>query len=237
MPARHRAAARAEARASVRRPGQRLPGEQRRREIVAAVLALARDVGPDAITTHAIAARMGVTQGAVFRHFPDKASIWLAVFAFVRAGLQDVVTAALTRASTPLARLESTFLAHVDFVARNPGVARVLYHELQFPRDSPVRAEVRRMLGDYRTQLARLFRDACAAGELPDALDQALATVLFVGAVQGLVVDAALRNDESAMSGRARATFRMLVEGYAGGSRPTAGTARHAAARAARSAR
>ncbi|HEX6974797.1 MAG TPA: helix-turn-helix domain-containing protein, partial [Vicinamibacterales bacterium] len=59
-------------------PRHRLTTDQRQREIVATVLALARERGPDAITTQAIAQRMGLTQGAVFRHFPDKEAIWLA---------------------------------------------------------------------------------------------------------------------------------------------------------------
>ena len=41
-------------------------------------------------------------------------------------------------------KIERAFLAHVAFVAANPGVPRVLFHELQYPGDSPVRAEVRR---------------------------------------------------------------------------------------------
>ena len=54
------------------------------RDIVATVVELARDCGPDAITTQAIADRRGLTHGAVFRHFPDKQAIWTAVFDWVR---------------------------------------------------------------------------------------------------------------------------------------------------------
>jgi AcrR family transcriptional regulator len=197
---------------------RRLSSDDRQREIVSAVLALAREMGPDAITTHAIAAHMGLTQGAIFRHFPDKAAIWLAVFAWVRAGLDEALTAALARADphSPVAQLEAAFRAHVGFVARHPGVARVLFHELQYPGDSPVRAEVRRMIARYRARLGRLFRAARAAGELPVDLDPALASVLFIGAVQGLVIDAALAGNDTAMARRAAPTFRLLLDGYRG---------------------
>ena len=108
--------------------------------------ALARERGPDAITTQAIADRMGVTQGAVFRHFPDKEAIWLAVFAWVRESLGAAIEAAVEKADSPLAKIERAFLAHVAFIAANPGVPRVLFHELQYPGDSPVRAEVGAMI-------------------------------------------------------------------------------------------
>src|SRR5512141_905832 len=97
-------------------PRQRHMTDERQREIVAAVLALARERGPDAITTQAIADRIGVTQGAVFRHFQDKEAIWLAVFAWVRESLGAVLAAALEKAGTPLAAIEQAFLAHVGFV-------------------------------------------------------------------------------------------------------------------------
>jgi TetR/AcrR family transcriptional regulator len=197
-------------------PRHRLSTDERQREIVAAVLALARERGPEAITTQAIADRMGVTQGAIFRHFADKEAIWLAVFAWVRESLGSVFATAMAKADTPLARIEAVFLAHVAFVAANPGVPRVMFHELQYPGDSPVRAEVRAMITSYRKRLASLFADAKAAGELPADLDANLAPVLFIGAVQGLVIQSALAGDEAGMTRRARQLVPLLLDGYRG---------------------
>ena len=198
-------------------PRQRHLTDARQREIVAAVLALARERGPDAITTQAIAERIGVTQGAIFRHFADKEAIWLAVFAWVRAALGAVFAAAVAKADTPLARIEQAFLAHVAFIAANPGVPRVMFHELQYPGDTPARVEVRAMMGEYRKQLTLLFKQASAAGELPADLDTALAPVLFIGAVQSLVIQAALGGDEAGMTKRARRMLPLLLHGYCGG--------------------
>lgn len=203
--------------APVRR--RRLNTDARQREIVATVLALARERGPDAITTQAIADRMGMTQGAVFRHFPDKEAIWLAVFAWVREALGAAFAAAMRKADTPLARIEQAFLAHVAFIAANPGVPRVVFHELQYPGDSPVRADVRAMITGYRQRLKQLFAQAKAAGELRDDLDAALASVLFIGAVQGLVIQASLADDEAAMVRRARKMLPLLLDGYRGRNR------------------
>ena len=197
-------------------PRLRLSGDERRREIVAAVLALAADHGPDAITTHAIAERMGVTQGALFRHFPDKQAMWLAVFAGVRESLGGVLDEAIANARSPLGALERAFEAHVAFVASHPGVPRMLFHELQYPGDSPVRAEVRAMVGGYRKRLAGLFAQAKAAGELPPTLDVDAAPVLFIGAVQGLVVLSALDGNRAAIRRVARAVFALLLDGFRG---------------------
>jgi AcrR family transcriptional regulator len=197
-------------------PRQRLMTDERQREIVAAVLALARERGPDAITTQAIADRMGVTQGAIFRHFVDKQAIWLAVFSWVRASLGAVFTAAVAKADTPLAKIEQAFLAHVAFIAANPGVPRVMFHELQYPGDSPARVEVRAMITEYGKGLALLFKQAKTAGELPADLDITLAPMLFIGAVQSLVIQAAMGGDEAGMVKRARRLFPLLLNGYRG---------------------
>lgn len=194
----------------------RLRSDERQREIVAAVLALARERGPDAITTQSIAERIGVTQGALFRHFPDKEAIWLAVFAWVRESLSEVLAESIERADSPLAKIEQAFLAHVAFVAANPGVPRVMFHELQYPGDSPVRAAVRAMVAGYRKRLASLFAQAKAAGELPADLDTSLAPVLFIGAVQGLVIQSALAGDEAGMVKRAQSVFLLMLHGYHG---------------------
>jgi len=197
-------------------PRHRLTTVQRQREIVAVVLALARERGPDAITIQAIADRMGLTQGAVFRHFPDKEAIWLAVFAWVRESLEAAVASAMEQVQSPLARIERVFLAHVAFVAVNPGVPRVMFHEMQYPGDSPVRAEVREMIASYRQRLSLLFRQAKSAGELPRELDATLAPVAFIGAVQGLVIEASLAGDETGMVKRARKLLPLLLDGYRG---------------------
>jgi len=185
--------------------GRRKSAEERRLGIVQAVLDLAGERGPDAITTQAIAEHIGVTQGALFRHFPDKQAMWLAVFEWVREALGASADAAIDPKASPLANLERVFCAHVGLVAEHPGVPRALYHELQTVGDSAVRKAVRAMV---------------ATGELPPDLDAALATVLFIGAVQGLVIQAALAGGEARLARSARPMFALLLGGYRGTGAP-----------------
>lgn len=195
----------------------RLSSEKRQTGIIAAVLSLARERGPDAITTQAIAERIGVTQGAIFRHFPDKEAIWLAVFSWVRQALDEVLDTAMRAGDSPLAKIERAFHGHVAFVAANPGVPRVVFHELQYLGDSPVSHEVRAMINAYRDRLALLFRQAKAAGELPRSLDATIAPIVLIGAVQSLVIQASIAGDERGMQASARRIFPLLLDGYRGG--------------------
>ena len=78
----------------------RLPTEERQAEIVAAALHLARDTSPLSITTSDIARAVGVSQGAVFKHFATKEAIWVAAMQWVRAHLLAQLQASAVGAAT-----------------------------------------------------------------------------------------------------------------------------------------
>jgi TetR/AcrR family transcriptional regulator len=190
--------------------------EERRQEAVGAVIDLARERGPEGITTQAIAERIGVTHGALFRHFPDKASIWAAVFDWLGERLGRVADAALAKGGDPLQQLERLFHAQVDFVASHPGVPRILFHELQRPVASTLHGLARNIVGGYRERIKTLIRAAKAAGQLPAGLDEEAAAVLFIGTVQGLVVQSTLFSGQLDMRDAARRVFPLLLDGFRG---------------------
>ena len=128
----------------------RLPTETRQAEIIVAVLGLAAERSPALITTSDIARAVSLTQGAVFRHFPSKDAIWLAVMEWVERNLMSSLETAAQEAADPLAALQAVFTAHVGFVVRHPGVPRVIFNELQLPDDTPLKNSVRGILERYR---------------------------------------------------------------------------------------
>lgn len=191
----------------------RLPTEERQAEIVAAALHLAREISPALITTSDIAAAVGVTQGAVFKHFPTKEAIWLAAMAGVREQLLGGLEAAARAAPSPLEALGAVFRAHVDFVVAHPGVPRLIFHELQRPADSPVKQTVRALMQGYRTLLSGLLDAAARQGQVATDLDQAAAATLFVGIVQGLVMQSMLSGKPAAMKAEAEGLFALYLRG------------------------
>lgn len=190
--------------------------EERRQEAVDAVIELAREHGPEGITTQAIATRIGITNGALFRHFPDKAAIWGAVFDWLGDRLGRLADAALAAGGKPLQQLERLFYAQVDFVAGHPGVPRILFHELQRPVATSLHGLARGIVGAYRERIKALIRSAKAAGELPAGLNEEAAAVLFIGTVQGLVVQSALFSGQLDMRAMARHVFPLLLDGFRG---------------------
>lgn len=175
---------------AVATPQTRLPTEERQPEIVRAALQLAQVSSPPLITTQAIADAVGISQGAVYKHFATKEAIWLAAMQWVQAQLLADLQRAADACASPGAGLRAVFAAHVEFAVHHPGVPRILFHELQQPADSPVKQQVRNMLQSYRRLLLRLIDAALRGGELRDGLDEQAAATLFLGMVQGLVMQA-----------------------------------------------
>lgn len=189
----------------------RLPTEVRQAAIVGAVLRLAATRSPATITTGDIAGELGFTQGAVFRHFPTKDAIWLAVLEWVDAELIAALDAAAQQGATPLEGLERVFMAHIRFVVASPGVPRIIFHELQHPDDTPLKQRVRALLGRYRQILARLLDAAADRGLLLAGLDRQAAATLFIGTIQGLVMQSMLAADASAIEDDARRVVALYL--------------------------
>ena len=185
-----------------------LSADSRRAETVATVIDLAASRDPAVMTTGQIAVAMGVSQGALFRHFPDKMAIWTAVLEWTAAELSRRFDA--LPESPPLARLEAMLAAHVDFVIERPGVPRVLFGELQRAGDTPTKAIARQLMTGYRMRVARELIGARDLGEIAEATDVEAATVLFLAMVQGMVMQGLAIDDFSAMPVLARRLFGLF---------------------------
>lgn len=193
-----------------------LPADERRAVTVEAVVQLAASQNPSEISTTAIARHMGVTQGALFKHFPNKDAILEAVMAWVADHLLARVDKAAQAAASPGAAIEAMFLAHVAFVCDHPGVPRMLFGELQRARPTAPKRMAQTLLRHYRERLQRLFEAATHNGELPATLDIDAAITLLIGTVQGLVVQSLLAGDVERMRHDAPRVFAIYRRGIGG---------------------
>lgn len=195
------------------KPAKHLPADERRAATVAALVALAAERNPGEITTTEIAARMGLTQGALFRHFPTKDAILGAVMQWVADQFIARIEAPTKNIPSALAAMEKVFLAHARFVSAHPGVPRMIFGELQRGKPSAAREAVGALLLRYRGLLRRLIQRGKADGELPAALDTEAAITLFIGMIQGLVMQSLLAGDATRIRRMAPKVFAIYQRG------------------------
>lgn len=190
-----------------------LRADERRAATVETVVRLAADSNPSEITTTAIAKSMGVTQGALFKHFPTKDAIVQAVMEWLSENLMSRVDKAVKPGAPPLKSLEAMFMAHAGFVAEHPGVPRMLFGELQRAEQTAPKRIAQTMLRGYGERVRSLIAAGVADGTLDATLDADAAAVLFVGTIQGLVMQSLLVGDVARIKRDAPRVFAIYRRG------------------------
>ena len=190
-----------------------LPADERRAVTVEAVVELAGSQNPSEITTAAIAKHMNLTQGALFRHFPTKDAIWQAVMEWVAERLLARIDYAAQGIESPLATMQAIFMSHVEFVAEHPGVPRMMFGELQRAEQTAPKRIVQTLIQRYGERLHRLIEAGKACGELSAALDTEAATTLFIGTIQGLVMQSLLAGNVERIRHDAPRVFAIYERG------------------------
>ncbi len=194
----------------------RLPADERRALTIETVVALAAEGDPREITTTVIAERMHLTQGALFRHFPTKDAIWEAVIGWVSERLLSRTDRAAEAAASPLAALQAVFMAHIEFVAKHPGVPRMMFGELQRAEASPAKLMTQTLLQGYGERLHVLIDQGKVNGEIDPGVNNQAAATLFIGTIQGLVMQSMLSGDIKRMRVDAPGVFAIYQRGIGG---------------------
>jgi TetR/AcrR family transcriptional regulator len=156
---------------------------------------------------------MGLTQGALFRHFPSKDAILQAVMEWVAERLLGRVDKAAQAANSPLAALEAVFVTHIEFVVEHPGVPRMLVAELQRSGDTPAKRMVRTLIRRYRERVNQLMEEGKKQGQLAPELDTGAASTLFIGTIQGLVMQSLITGNVARIRHDAPGVFAIFRRG------------------------
>lgn len=190
-----------------------LPADERRAVTVEAVVELAGSVNPSEITTAAIAKHMNVTQGALFRHFPSKEAIWQAVMEWLAERLLARIDRAARDIESPLDALKAMFLSHVEFVIEHPGVPRMMFGELQRAEASPAKRMAQTLIQRYAERIRTRIEAGRARGEIAAEVDIQAAATLFIGSIQGLVMQSMLSGDIERIRADAPGVFAIYQRG------------------------
>lgn len=158
-------------------------GQARRDQIAHAVLAIATERGLDAVSVAAVAAKVGVSPPALYRHYPSKDAMLDATLermaAAILANLEHVRAADVD----PLTQVTRLFERHVSFAKANRGIPLLI-----FSHDILHHAGRRRKLvvamTTYRRGIEDLFRAAQRDGLVHAELDAATLAMMFFGLFQ-----------------------------------------------------
>lgn len=194
-------------------PRKNLPADERRAVTIEAVIALAGTQNPSDITTAAIAKHMNLTQGALFRHFPTKDALWQSVMEWVAVRLLARLDAAEQGIASPLGAMHAMFMGHLEFVLEHPGVPRMLFGQLQTTESTAAKRMAQTLLQGYAERLRTRIDAGKALGEISPEIQTQAAAALFIGTIQGLVMQSLLSNDLQHLRNKAAAVYAIYERG------------------------
>lgn len=166
----------------------RKPAPQRRAELIDAVLVLLQDHPPGSLTTATIAAHVGLSQAALFRHFPTKATLWSAVMSEVETRAHAGWQAVEARAGTPIEGVRGLLDAQLTLIAATPAIPLLIFAPGRLAAESLTRPIHSRVMAAFRGRLANRIEAAVAAGEIDRGIRVDDAALLLIGLVQGIVL-------------------------------------------------
>ncbi|MAU44059.1 MAG: TetR family transcriptional regulator [Yangia sp.] len=166
----------------------RQSAEERKAQIVAEVLRLADEIGPDRLSTTEVARAIGLSQPAIFRHFPTKGALWLAVAEDIADRLQSYWAAAEAGGAGSHARLKALIGAQLTAIAETPALPSILFsRELQV--DNPALRDVfHKLLSAFQGHLVAAIRELQAAGHLRRDVGPEDVAILLTSLVQGVAI-------------------------------------------------
>jgi AcrR family transcriptional regulator len=159
-------------------------GEGTRERLLDAAVELLEKGGYAAATVAAITERGGVAAGALYRHFPSKAELFVEVFRTMAESKLDELREASSVPGTAVDKLDAIVREFTSSSLSQPRLAWALGYE---PVDPLVDAERLAYRQTYRERLAELLRHGIEAGDLPPQ-DAELTAASLIGAISEALV-------------------------------------------------
>lgn len=197
----------------------RKPAEERKSEIVEAALRLADKVGPDRLATGQIAKSVGLTQAALFRHFPKKQDLWEAVAARIGEKFQQRWRAIEHGRVDPVDRLRAIVTAQLKLIQSMPAIPAILFSRELHVENRTLRVTFAEFMKNFHSRIEQLIVAAQAEDRLRRDIAAADAAYLLIGLVQGLILRWSLSGRDFDLSAEGERLLGVQLSTF-GASRP-----------------
>jgi len=138
--------------AEVRKPGER------RLQILQTLAAMLQEPQAEKITTAALAARVGVSEAALYRHFSSKAQMYEGLIEFIEQTLFGLIARITADTPSPAAQVEAILNMLLNFAAKNPGMTRVLTGDALVHENERLQKRINQLHDRIEAQLRQCLR-------------------------------------------------------------------------------
>ncbi|MEH6589404.1 MAG: nucleoid occlusion factor SlmA [Halioglobus sp.] len=137
------------------------PKKSQRRQQILEALAHMLEANPcDRITTAGLARQVGVSEAALYRHFPSKSKMFEGLIEFIEDTLFSRISIILNEETTAAGRCEKMLTLLLAFAERNPGITRILTGDALAGETERLHQRVAQLYDRFETQLKQVLREA-----------------------------------------------------------------------------
>jgi len=163
------------------------PKISRREHILQALAAMLESQPGARITTAALAKEVGVTEAALYRHFPSKARMFEGLIEFIEEVIFSRISLILQDEQDARVRCEKILTLVLVFTERNPGITRILNGDALTGEHERLQSRIAQLFERLETQLRQILRDAELQHSLGTVITSQVAANLMLSLVDGRI--------------------------------------------------
>ncbi len=159
-----------------------------RREHILQSLAQMLETSPgQRITTAKLAAEVGVSEAALYRHFPSKARMFEGLIEFIEESLLTRVNLIQEEEKDTMRRCQLVLQLLLVFAERNPGISRVLNGDALLGENERLRSRINQLFAKIETHLKQILREKSLREGQGFNLDEATLANLLLAFAEGRI--------------------------------------------------
>ncbi|MDP4598283.1 MAG: nucleoid occlusion factor SlmA [Pseudomonadales bacterium] len=132
----------------------------RKNQILQALAIMLEETPGGRITTSGLARQVGVSEAALYRHFPSKAKMFEGLIEFIEETIFSRITLILAEETTTVTKCGQSIFLLLTFTERNPGITRILTGDPLAGESDRLRVRVAQFFERFETQLKQVLREA-----------------------------------------------------------------------------
>ena len=159
----------------------------RREEILQALAAMLETSPGQRITTAKLAANLGVSEAALYRHFPSKARMFEGLIEFVEDTLLSRINFIMDEEKDTLMRCQTILKLVLTFAERNPGITRVISGDALMGEHDRLRHRIEDLFNRIESQLKQVLREKALREQKRFAVEEGVLANLLLSFADGKI--------------------------------------------------
>ena len=143
--------------------------------------------GPVKVTTASLAQECGITEAAIYRHFPSKRKIYEGLVNFCEQSLFDLIGEINAGKDPYLKKVSKIMILLVSFCEKNPGLARLLTREAFSVSESSLDNRIKQMFSKIELQIKQNLQKYEQETKKKLVLPSASSAILLLAFVEGII--------------------------------------------------